>query len=143
MPDFLNYLAVPANLEVLARRPWTLVTYMFLHLDFIHILFNLLWLYWFGTVFIQELGLKKLLSTYLLGGLAGGILYVIFYNLFNVFEGVRGESIALGASASVMAVVVAAAPFCTLSLTVTGVWVYCFFERGLHGQGCQTRTCVA
>ncbi len=79
-PGFINHLAVPANLEVLARRPWTLITYMFLHVDFIHILFNLLWLYWFGTVFIQELGLKKLLSTYLLGGLAGGILYVIFYN---------------------------------------------------------------
>jgi len=110
-PGFLNYLAVPANLEVLARRPWTLVTYMFLHVDFIHILFNLLWLWWFGTVFVQELGLKKLLSTYLLGGLTGGILYVVFYNVFPVFEGVREGSIALGASASVMAVVVATATY--------------------------------
>ena len=50
---FLNYLAIPSNLEVLARRPWTVVTYMFLHVDFLHILFNLLWLYWFGTVFIH------------------------------------------------------------------------------------------
>jgi len=106
-PDFLNYLAVPANLEVLARRPWTLITYMFLHEGFIHILFNLLWLYWFGTVFIQELGLKKLLSTYLLGGLTRGILYVVFYNVFPVFAGVKEGSIALGASASVMAVVFA------------------------------------
>ncbi len=110
-PGFISYLAVPANLELLAHRPWTLITYMFLHVDFIHILFNLLWLYWFGTIFIQELGLKKLLSTYLLGGLAGGILYVIFYNLFNVFAGVRDVSIALGASASVMAVVVATATY--------------------------------
>jgi len=110
-PGFLNYLAVPANLEVLARRPWTLITYMFLHEGFIHILFNLLWLYWFGTVFVQELGLKKLLSTYLLGGLTGGILYVVFYNVFPVFEGVREGSIALGASASVMAVVVATATY--------------------------------
>jgi len=110
-PDFINYLAVPANLEVLARRPWTLITYMFLHEGFIHILFNLLWLYWFGTVFIQELGLKKLLSTYLLGGLSGGILYVVFYNVFPVFAGVREGSIALGASASVMAVVVATATY--------------------------------
>ncbi len=110
-PEFQSYLAVPANLEVLAKRPWTLITYMFLHVDFIHILFNLLWLYWFGTVFVQELGLKKLLSTYLLGGLIGGIFYVIFYNLFPVFEGVRGESIALGASASVMAIVVAVATY--------------------------------
>jgi len=110
-PGFLNYLAVPANLDVLARRPWTLVTYMFLHVDFIHILFNLLWLFWFGTVFIQELGLKKLLSTYLVGGLTGGILYVIFYNLFPVFDSVREGSIALGASASVMSIVVASATY--------------------------------
>ena len=109
--NFLNYLAIPANLEVLARRPWTFITYMFLHVDFIHILFNLLWLYWFGTVFIQELGLKKLLSTYLLGGFFGGLLYVLFYNLFPVFAQVRENSIALGASASVMAVVVSTATY--------------------------------
>jgi membrane associated rhomboid family serine protease len=108
---FLDYLAVPANLEVLGRRPWTIVTYMFLHVDFIHILMNLLWLYWFGTLFIQELGVKKLLSTYILGGLAGGLLYVIFYNIFPVFEQARESSVALGASASVMAVVVATATY--------------------------------
>jgi membrane associated rhomboid family serine protease len=109
--NFLDYLAVPANLEVLARRPWTLITYMFLHVDFIHILMNLLWLYWFGTIFIQELGLKKLLSTYILGGLAGGLLYILFYNVFPVFEDVKAASIALGASASVMAVVIATATY--------------------------------
>ena len=84
---------------------------MFLHVEFLHIFFNLLWLYWFGTIFIQELGLKKLLSTYLLGGFIGGIFYVVFYNLFNVFANVRDSSVALGASASIMAVVVAAATY--------------------------------
>ena len=108
---FLDYLAVPANLEVLARRPWTFISYMFLHVDFIHILMNLLWLYWFGSIFIQELGVKKLLSTYILGGLVGGLLYVIFYNVFPVFEEVKAGSVALGASASVMAVVVATATY--------------------------------
>jgi len=109
--EFLRFLAIPSNTEMLARRPWTFVTYMFLHEGFFHILFNLLWLYWFGTVFIQELGLKKLLSTYLLGGLAGGILFVLFYNLFPVFGSVKESAVALGASASVMAVVVAAAAY--------------------------------
>jgi len=108
---FLRYLAVPSNLEVLGSRPWTLISYMFLHEGFIHILFNLLWLYWFGSIFVQELGLKKLLSTYLLGGLAGGILFVLFYNLFPVFAPVRSQAVALGASASVMAVVVAVATY--------------------------------
>lgn len=108
---FLRYLAIPSNTEILAKRPWTVFTYMFLHEGFFHILFNLLWLYWFGIVFVQELGLKKLLSTYLVGGLAGGLLFVLFYNIFPVFEPVKGSAIALGASASVMAVVVATATF--------------------------------
>ncbi|MCP4314142.1 MAG: rhomboid family intramembrane serine protease [Bacteroidetes bacterium] len=108
---FLTYLAVPSNPEVLIRRPWTIITYMFLHEGFIHILFNLLWLYWFGTLFVQELGLKKLLSTYLLGGISGGLLFVLFYNLFPVFDQVSENAITLGASASVMAVIVAAAAY--------------------------------
>lgn len=109
--DFRGYLAIPSNLEVFARRPWTVFTYMFLHEGFIHILFNLLWLYWFGQIFVQELGMKKLISTYLIGGLAGGLLFLLFYNVFSVFEPVRDSSIALGASASVMAVVVAVSTF--------------------------------
>jgi membrane associated rhomboid family serine protease len=108
---FLRFLAIPSNPHVLVRRPWTIITYMFLHEGFLHIFFNLLWLFWFGSIFIQELGTKKLLSTYLLGGLAGGALFVLFYNLFPVFEPVRDQAIALGASASVMAVVVATAVY--------------------------------
>lgn len=108
---FRGYLAVPSNLEVLARRPWTVFTYMFLHEGFLHILFNLLWLYWFGLMFIQEFGMKKLISTYLIGGLSGGLLFVLFYNVFPVFEPVKDSAIALGASASVMAIVVAVATF--------------------------------
>ncbi len=111
MLTFRSYLAIPSNPEVLARRPWTLFTYMFLHEGFFHILFNMLWLYWFGSIFIRELGLKKLLSTYLVGGLAGGLLFVLFYNVFPVFDQVKGSAIALGASASVMAVVIATATY--------------------------------
>lgn len=108
---FRSYLAIPSNPEILARRPWTIFTYMFLHEGFFHILFNLLWLYWFGTLFMQELGRKKLLSTYLVGGLAGGLLFVLFYNVFPYFEPVKESAIALGASASVMAVVIATATY--------------------------------
>lgn len=108
---FLAYLAIPSNPDVLIRRPWTFLTYMFLHEGFIHLLMNLLWLYWFGTIFIQELGLKKLLSTYILGGLSGGLLFVIFYNVFPVFDPVNEFTITLGASASVMAIVVATATY--------------------------------
>lgn len=103
----ISYLALPADLSVLIKRPWSAVTYMFLHYQFFHILFNMLWLYWFGKIFLEYLDQKKLLSVYLLGGLAGGAFYVLCYNLFPVFEPAVGQSIALGASAAVLAIVTA------------------------------------
>ena len=109
MLDILKFLAVPADLGDLARRPWTMFTYMFTHGMLYHILFNLLVLYWFGRLFVMEFGVKKLLSTYILGGLAGGLLFVIFYNIFPFFDDVRSESIATGASASIMAIMIAVA----------------------------------
>jgi len=102
-----EYLALPASFEVLIFRPWTLFTYMFLHIDIFHILFNMLWLYWFGKIFLGYLSSKQLLSTYLIGGIAGGLLYILAYIIFPVFTGALPVAKALGASASVMAVVTA------------------------------------
>jgi membrane associated rhomboid family serine protease len=101
------YFALPAALPSLAERPWTLISYMFLHIDFFHILFNMLWLFWFGKIFLEFMTPKQLAFTYLFGGLAGGLLYVIAFNLFPVFSTILPVSVALGASASVMAIVVA------------------------------------
>ncbi len=103
----VEYLALPASFSMLIFRPWTLFTYMFLHIDIFHILFNMLWLYWFGKIFLGYLGSRQLLSIYLLGGIAGGILYIMAYNLFPVFTTAMPMARALGASASVMAVVTA------------------------------------
>jgi len=103
----VDYLALPAKPESLIARPWTFLTYMFLHIDFFHILFNMLWLFWFGKIFLEFLRSRQLLLIYLLGGLSGGVLYVLFYNIFPVFENSLDLSVALGASASVMAVVTA------------------------------------
>lgn len=104
--SIIEWLAVPADTDALIRRPWTLITYMFLQFDFIHILFNLLVLYWFGRLFTEYLDDKKLLTTYLLGGLAGGLLFILSFNLIPAFSAVKSETIALGASASVMAIVI-------------------------------------
>jgi membrane associated rhomboid family serine protease len=103
----LHYLALPASTTVLLTIPWSLVTYMFLHLDFWHILFNMLWLYWFGRIFLEYLRPRQLVTVYLLGGLAGGVLYLLAFNIFPVFHDQVGFSMALGASASVMAIVTA------------------------------------
>lgn len=103
----LDYLALPASPDLLIYRPWTLITYMFLHTSFWHILFNMLWLYWFGKIFTQYLSQRQLLVTYLVGGIAGGLLYILAYNLLPVFANDLVLARALGASASVMAIVTA------------------------------------
>jgi membrane associated rhomboid family serine protease len=107
----LNILAVPSSLKALMLRPWTLVSYMFLHKDIWHILFNMLWLYWFGGIFLEYLDQKKLVAVYLLGGISGAIVYILSFNVFPAFTGIVSESVAIGASASVMAVVVAIAAY--------------------------------
>lgn len=103
----IHQLAVSAYLPALIKKPWTVFTYMFLHEGFLHILFNILWLYWFGKIFLEYLDGKKLLSIYILGGFAGALLYIIAYNSFPVFEKILPVSVALGASASVLAIVIA------------------------------------
>ena len=107
----ISWLAVPANPAILITRPWTILTYMFLHKDFFHILFNIMWLFWFGKIFLYYFDEKKLLSIYLLGGLSGAFLYIASYNIFPVFKLQVPESMALGASAAVMAIVIAVASF--------------------------------
>ena len=116
----VDYLALPADTARLVNQPWTLFTYMFLHLDFFHLLFNMLWLFWFGKIFLEFLTSRQLLAVYMLGGLSGGILYILFYNIFPVFEKSLEMSVALGASASVMAIVTA------ISLYVPGYSVQLF-----------------
>lgn len=105
--NFLRWLAVSADLSEVIRKPWTVITYMFLHENFIHILFNLLWFYWFGKIFLEYFEQKKLAGVYILGGLAGAVLYILSFNIFPVFESIMHNSLALGASASVMAIVIA------------------------------------
>jgi len=107
----LNIFSVPSSLTSLLIRPWTLVTYMFVHKDIWHILFNMLWLYWFGRIFLEYLDQRKLVAVYLLGGLSGAIIYIFSFNVFPAFAGVVNESVAIGASASVMAVVIAIAAY--------------------------------
>lgn len=105
----LEWLSLPSEISTLATRPWTLITYMFLHYNFIHILFNMLWLYWFGKIFLTYFDEKKLLGLYLLGGLSGGILYIIAYNVFPAFAASASSGMLLGASASIIAIVIASA----------------------------------
>ncbi len=119
----LNLFSVPSSLRSFLTRPWTIITYMFTHKDIWHILFNMLWLYWFGKIFLEYLDQKKLVAVYLLGGIIGAIVYILSFNIFPAFADFVDISVAIGASASVMAVVVAIAayvPDYTVSLFLLG-----------------------
>jgi len=104
---FLGYFALPASFDLFIKRPWTLITYMFLHFEFLHILFNVLWLYWFGKIFLEYHNQRRLLSLYILGGLTGGVSFMLAYNLVPVFQQSVLFTQLMGASASVIAIVIA------------------------------------
>lgn len=119
----LHILAIPAAVPALFLKPWTIITYMFLHFDIWHVLFNMLWLYWFGRIFTEFLPSRQLVIIYLLGGISGGLFYVFAFNIFPVFSSVLPVSFALGASASVMAIVTSSAlyvPNYTIQLFLFG-----------------------
>lgn len=105
----LQYLELPAWTERFIRQPWSLLTYMFMHAGVLHLLFNMLWLYWFGQMFLSLFSAKHFRGLYLLGGICGGLLYMLAYNVFPYFSDSMYYSYLLGASASVLAIVVATA----------------------------------
>lgn len=105
----LSLLMMPASLPTLSTQPWSVFTYMFLHEGVFHVLFNMLFLYWFGQLIHQYLGSRKLVNLYILGGLFGAAFYILIYNLAPYFSSSVDSSMMLGASAGVFAVVVGAA----------------------------------
>lgn len=107
--NIFEWLEVPASLSRLLVQPWSLLTYMFMHAGLMHILFNMLWLYWFGALFLNFFSAKHLRGVYLLGGICGALLYIIAYNIFPYFRPMVDYSFMLGASASVLAIVAATA----------------------------------
>ena len=105
---FLLSLGAPALADALTLNcsprefaPWQIVTYAFLHADFVHLLFNMWGLYLFGTLVTPHLGARNFLLLYLSGALSGSLLYLVFN------WGKPGGM--LGASAAVCAVMMAAA----------------------------------
>jgi len=106
-----NQFSIPPTLAEFITRPWTLFTYSFAHSipDIFHILFNMLALYWFGKLFVEYLGSDKLIALYVLGGLAGGLLYLLMFNTIPYFVNASGFTGMVGASAAVYAIMVATA----------------------------------
>lgn len=106
--DLISWFSQYASFKNILLHPWGIFTYMFLHQDFLHILYNMIGLYWFGNIVQDLIGKPKILPIYLYGGFAGAFLFVIAYNVFPLFANDLSYAYCYGASASVMAIVLAA-----------------------------------
>lgn len=105
----LNKLMLPAELKTFIFQPWSLISYFFLHMNFMHILWNMLFLYWFGKIIHDNIGNNAIISLYVLGGIIGGLFYMALYNIIPYYSEMVSESLMLGASAGVFSVVVGSA----------------------------------
>lgn len=103
----IGILACPASFHTFLLQPWSMVTNLFSHVEFWHIFFNMIMLWVAGRIFLQYLSEKQLVTTYLIGGVCGNLLYMLSYNFFPVFAPTLDQSMALGASGSIMAILAA------------------------------------
>jgi membrane associated rhomboid family serine protease len=118
-----GWLRFPVSLQAYLIKPWTIITYQFLHIELFHLLFNMLVLLVAGRIFREFLGDKKLLSVYIMGGICGAVMFMAAYQVFPMFEAVRTNGSILGASASILALLAAAGtlvPDYTLHLILIG-----------------------
>lgn len=105
---FFAQVSLPSSPSLIIQRPWTLITYFFLHIEIFHLVFNMLFLYWFGIIIQDFIGNKRLVQLFFYGGIAGALAFLLVLNTVTFFIA-QGPSFLNGASAGVFAVVVAAA----------------------------------
>jgi membrane associated rhomboid family serine protease len=104
--NIVLFFELPSDPILMLYRPWTLILYGFSHYDVLHFLGNMLGLYWLGGIIQEFLGEKRFMNIYLLGAVFGGLLYMVFYNIFPIFNGRPG--LLIGASGAVYALGAAA-----------------------------------
>lgn len=118
-----QFLGLPATVAQLLTKPWTLVTYAFMHAGLLHLLFNMLSMFWLGQLLEEYIGRKHILPIYLFGALVGALVFLGAFNVFPLFKAVKSTTFLIGASAGVLAIVVGAAtllPHYTIRLILFG-----------------------
>lgn len=105
--NVIGLFALPATGEGLLSKPWTIITHFFVHDNFWKVFANMLWLWCFGYIMQELTGNKKIAPLFIYGGIAGGIAFVLSYNFIPSLQGQLPFAGLTGASAGVMAVVIA------------------------------------
>lgn len=100
--SILEWFSLDSNFTNLITKPWSILSYGFLHGGFLHILMNMIVLYFIGRLFLEYFTQKQLLNFYILGTLSGGLFFLFSQNYFPLFEG--RVSYLVGASAGISAI---------------------------------------
>lgn len=104
----LTWFVLPADLHQLASKPWTIITHMFTHESVWHVLGNMMWLWVFGYILQDLTGNRKIFPVFLYSALGGAIAYLLAINFLPALQKYVPVAVALGASAGVMGIAVAA-----------------------------------
>ncbi len=122
----LDWFVLSKDFKSLLMKPWSILSYSFLHQGFFHLLMNMLMLYYVSRLFLNIYSAKMFLNVYLLGALVGGSVFLLSYNLFPVFQ--NQASFLVGASASVMAVLI----FISSAMPNTEISIFTFRIKLWH-----------
>jgi membrane associated rhomboid family serine protease len=119
--NYYDYVALPSAIPLFVSKFWAIISYNFFHSGFVHLAFNMIALYYIGRLFSTFFNQKKLFSVYLLGGIFGGVVFVLSYNLLPFLVG--QNTFLVGASASIMALLFATVtyqPYMVIRLALFG-----------------------
>ncbi|NAS29862.1 rhomboid family intramembrane serine protease [Flavobacteriaceae bacterium R38] len=100
----VGYFELPKRFSDFIQQPWSIITYTFFHANLMHIFFNMLLLFYSSRIFLNLFSVKRFINVYFLGGITGGLLFLLSYNIFPVF--LQVNTALIGASAAVMAVLI-------------------------------------
>lgn len=99
-----GWFELPSDFNDFIVKPWSILSYAFLHYDFWHFLFNMVWLYFIGGMFSNMFNIKMGLNVYFLGAIFGGLLFLLGYNLFP--DTFVNKTRLVGASAAIRALLI-------------------------------------
>ncbi|TDG35209.1 rhomboid family intramembrane serine protease [Pedobacter changchengzhani] len=107
--DLLAYVGIPSSITLLPNRFYSIVTYMFFNVEFLNFLFNMLWLFWFGSIFMNFLKTKQFHFVYLGGGLIAALFYIVTNAILPTLGLATSGGYLIGSASVVLAIVVASA----------------------------------
>jgi len=100
--NFFNWFELSASWIDLSTKPWSIITYSFLHSGFFHLFWNMYLLFFSSKLFLNLFPSNTFFNVYFLGVVVGGITFILSYTFFPAFQ--NSSPVMIGASAGVMAI---------------------------------------